>query len=334
VRLLQRLNGTAEYELHAEAPLILNPDIERPLKGLQVLFAHNLSCLSPDAALFTSALRAYLPWLRKGLQVLFARRLTSLAPAAARLTAALRAYHPWLLHARCEIDCTNPDAPFGLAGWDDHVIKVVGFTQPLPMDVTARCVKPAHYAPEYKRLALAHQAHVQLYYAGFASSPLEQYVALAVVAGALATCGAVGVLNENARTSMPGEILAARDYVGDRLELLRTLPITTLYAGFVKYEVGQAAGLWMRTHGCELLGLPDLAFLASAHHEGERVFELFASVLNHLLITRERLAEGDTLQLGVDWNLRARRPWLLEAFLENDGDLLVLETIMPSEINQ
>src|SRR5205807_10224723 len=235
VRLLQRLLGDGDTDAQAETPLVLNPNVERPLKGLQVLFPRKLRGLSPD---------------RK------------------RLIDALRAFHPWLQHARCEIDCTNPDARFGLAGWDDHVIKVVGFAQPLPADVAARCVRPAHYAADYKKDALAHQAHVQLYYAGFAASPLEQYVALAAVAGALSSFGAVAVLNENARTSLPADVLAARDYAGDRLELLRTLPIPTLYAGFTKVEVASMPGVWMRTHGGALLGLPDLALHAAGHGQG------------------------------------------------------------------
>jgi hypothetical protein len=297
---LLNLFDPPDEELYAQAPLALNPDVPRPLKGLQVLFDRRLDGLTPDSK---------------------------------RLTAALKAYHPWLLYARCEMNCSNRDAPFGLAGWDDHVIKVVGFTQALPSDVTARCVRPAHYAPEYKREALAHQAHVQLYYAGFASSSLEQYVALAVVAAALCACGAVGVLNENARTSMPGAILAARDFAGDRLQMLRALPIPALYAGFVKHEIAGVSGVWMRTHGCELLGLPDLAFLASGHRDGERVFELFSAVLNHLLVTRDRLTDGDTMQLAGEWYLRARRPGSVESYLENDSELLILETIGPNAIN-
>jgi hypothetical protein len=300
VRLLQRfLAQIDDDDAHAQAPLVLNPYIQRPLKGLQVLFA---------------------------------RKLSGLSPTAARLTEALRAYHPWLLYARCEIDCANPDAPFGLAGWDDHVIKIVGFSSPLPKDATSRCVRPAHYAPEYKTDALTHKAHVQLYYAGFAAAPLEQYVALAAVAGALAACGAVAVLNENARTSLPGDVLAARDYTGDRLELLRSLPIPTLYAGFVKHEVASTPGVWMRTHGCELLGLPDLAFLAPGHHLGEKVFDLFSSILNHLLVARETLGDGHTMQLGNAWYLRARLPNPRESYLENESELLVLETIDPSAI--
>ena len=300
VPLLQRLFSPTVEESSAEAPLVLNPAIERPLKGLQVLFPRRIEGLSPDPS---------------------------------RLTKALRAYHPWLLHARCEIDLTNPEAPFGLVGWDDHVVKVVGFSVPLPRDGTWRCLWPAHYGLEYKREALAHRAHVQLYYAGFAASPLEQYVALAVVAGALARCGAIAVLNENARTSLPADVLAARDFAGDRLEMLRALPIPTFYAGFVKHEVAGTPGVWMRTHGCALLGLPDLAFLAAGHHQGERVFDLFASVLNHLLATRETLGDGHTLQLGSEWFLRARLPSARESYLENEDELLVLDTIEPSTVD-
>lgn len=298
--LLQRLLAGSDSDASSNTPLVLNPNIERPLKGLQVLFP---------------------------------RKLRGLGPERVRLTAALRAFHPWLQHARCEINCTDPDEPFGVAGWDDHVIKLVGFSRPLPADVTARCVRPAHYAPEYKKQALGHQAHVQLYYAGFAAAPLEQYVALAAVAGALSGFGAVAVLNENARTSLPADVLAAREYAGDRLELLRTLPIPTLYAGFLKLEVASMLGVWMRTHGCSLLGLPDLALLAAGHSQGERVFDLFACVLNHLLITKETLGDGHTLQLGKDWYLRARLPTAQEAFLECESELLVLETIDASPIN-
>jgi hypothetical protein len=301
VRLLHYFLGEPDDAAATETPLLLNPGVERPLKSLQVLFPHGPGGLGRE------------PW---------------------RFRAALRNYHPWLLHARCEIDCTNPDAPFGLAGWDDHVIKLVGFASPLGADITARCVRSAHYAPDYKALALRHRAHVLLYYAGYATSPLEQYAALAAVAGALGSCGAVAVLNENAQTSLPADVLAARDFAGDRLELLRTLPIPTLYAGFLKYEIAGSSGVWMRTQGCSLMGLPDLAFLASGHHEGERVFDLFASVLNYLLVARAKLGAGHTMQLGNDWCLRVREPGQGESFLESAGELFVLETIGASAINQ
>lgn len=62
---------------------------------------------------------------------------------------------------------------------------------------------PAHYPAEVKEQVRGHVSHVLLYYAGFETDPLEQYVALAAVAGALAGLQAVAVLNEDAHTSLP-----------------------------------------------------------------------------------------------------------------------------------
>jgi hypothetical protein len=56
-------------------------------------------------------------------------------------------------------------------------------------------------------------------------------------------------------------------------------------------------------------------------------------VLNHLLAARETLGDGHTLQLGNEWFLRSRHPNAHETYLENESELLVLETIEPSAIN-
>jgi hypothetical protein len=297
----ERFFGLEEATTAEEAPLALNAAVRRPLKGLQVLFPH---------------------------------RLNSGVLSSQALTKALRAYHPWLSHARCEIANAGPhsSAPYGLAGWDEHVIKLVGFATPLAADVTTRCVRPAHYDTDFKSRTLAHRTHVQLYYGGYCTNPLEQYVALAVVAGAIAGWHAVAVLNENALTSLPAEVLAAHDFAGDRLEMLRALPIPTLYAGFHKVQVVDAQGLWMRTQGAPLLGVQDLAFRSAGHQEGEKVFSLFSCVLHYLLHSGAVFGPGHTLQLGNELFLRARAPDS-EPFLENEGDLLVLEAIPPSEIN-
>ena len=58
-----------------------------------------------------------------------------LAIAEDTLTAALRAYHPSMGQARAEI---APDMPefLGLAGWDQHVVRMVGFNAPYPKDLS------------------------------------------------------------------------------------------------------------------------------------------------------------------------------------------------------
>jgi hypothetical protein len=299
VGLLDLFLGSSRDEPEPDGSLRLNPDIDRPLKCLQILYPFPLAGLRIDPQ---------------------------------RVVRGLRAYHPWLAGARCELALAS-DAPFGLAGWDDHVMKLVGFSQPLSVEAVERCVRPAHYAAELRMLARKHQSHIQLYYAGFHKSPLEQYVALAALAGVLSAWGAIVVLNENAQTSVPAEVLTAAQFLGDRLELLRTLPLATLYMGFVKMELAGCDGVWMRTHGGALMGLPDLAYCADGHQQGALVFDLFASTLNYLLTAGEQFEIGHTMQFGSELYFRIRAPEANEEFLEREGGLFVLERIKPHEID-
>ena len=166
------------------------------------------------------------------LQVLFAEPL---AITEAALADALRAYHPTMAKARAEI---APDMPefLGMAGWDKHVVRLVGFNAPYPKDALETCVAPSHYPAAMKDEVRAHASHIILYYAGFETDPLEQYVALAAVAGALTGFKALAVLNEHAHTSLPAGVFAAESLGEESMDLLRTLPLNMLYCGFVKYE--------------------------------------------------------------------------------------------------
>jgi hypothetical protein len=280
-------------------PLVANPDIKQPL-SLQVLFPTPVDW-NPE-----------------------------------RITQALRGHHRGLSGARCELEAgvaANGQA-FGLAGWGEHVVRLVGFNAPMPADAVESCVAPSHYPQELKDRVRAHRAHLLLYYVGRDASPLEHYVALATVAGALAKLGGLVVLNETAHTSFPLAALAPEPGDGDLLELLRTLPLCILYCGFVKHEVEGVAGVWMRTYGCPSLGLPDFAAHASGHHEGQRYFELFENVLGYLRRSGARLAAGHTMQVGENEHLRARAPNSQEAFLQSAGELLVLELIRSDQINR
>jgi len=265
------------------------------------------------------------------LQVLFAEPF-QLDPAA--LTQTLQSYHPSLSGATFELDpgLTEKGTPLGLVGWGEHVVQVVGFDVPMPEQVLELCVQPAHYGAELKAAARAHKAHVLLYYGGLATDPLERYVALAVVAGVLATHGALVVLNEAGHTSFPAEALTASE--GDMLEQLRTFPILALYCGFVKYDVEGVKGVWMRTYGGQVMGLPDLATLAEGHHRGQAIFELFSNIYNYLRSSGTRFAAGHTMQVGADLFLRLRSPTSEEYFLDSPGELFVAEMISADEINR
>lgn len=267
------------------------------------------------------------------LQLLFEGRLRL---DSNEVTAAMRSYHKSMANGRCEIDpeLSEEGKVFGLAGWGKHVVKLVGFDSPMPAEAVESCVAPSHYPQELKDHARSHDGHVLLFYAGYEPSPHEQYVALAALAGALSHFGAIVVLNESALTSFPAAALSSSEVDGDIIELLRHLPLAILYCGFVKYEVEGTSGVWMRTYGGHLLGLPDFAAYASGHDEGQRYFDIFENILVYLRDSGATLAAGHTMQVGDDEFLRCRERTDDEYFLESDGELLVTEIIGPDEINQ
>lgn len=277
------------------AALLANPDIAQPL-SLQVLFAEPL------------------------------------AITEAALADALRAYHPTMAKARAEI---APDMPefLGMAGWDKHVVRLVGFNAPYPKDALETCVAPSHYPAAMKDEVRAHASHIILYYAGFETDPLEQYVALAAVAGALTGFKALAVLNEHAHTSLPAGVFAAESLGGESMDLLRTLPLNMLYCGFVKYEVEGVQGVWMRTYGGDAFGLPDFAVLAAGHDEGEVYSTTFNNIMSYMLESGAELAAGHTMQIGEDAYMKLREPAKEEYFLDGPGQVLVAEIISADQIN-
>jgi len=263
------------------------------------------------------------------LQVLFA---APLAISEAALTDALRAYHPTMQQARAEI---APDMPefLGMVGWDKHVVRLVGFNAPYPKDALETCVAPSHYPATVKDEVRAHVSHIILYYAGFETDPLEQYVAMAAVAGALANFKALAVLNEHAHTSLPAGVFADESLGDESMDLLRTLPLNMLYCGFVKYEVEGVQGVWMRTYGGDAFGLPDFAALATGHDEGEMYSTMFNNIMGYMLESGAELAAGHTMQIGEDAYMKLREPAKEEYYLDGPGQVLVAEIISADQIN-
>jgi hypothetical protein len=262
---------------------------------------------------------------------------------AEAVTKALRDYSPELKEATAELvrvpapppvpgGTAGPPGLIGLVAWGKHVVKVVGFDAPMPASVLDRTVRISHYDPELKEAAYRHAAHVLLFYAGYESDVLEQHVALAATAAALAHLGANVVINEVAHTSVPAPaLLPHEEDGGDTLRSMRGLPLPFLYAGFVKVEIDGEPGLWMRTYGCHAFGLPDLAVWAEGHDHGTATFNLFANMLAYLRESGQTFLPGDTLQAGEGRSLRLREPKPHEWFLESEGRLLVAEPVNPDE---
>jgi len=78
------------------------------------------------------------------LTVLFSGRLAIDTDA---LTRNLRAYHRSMRGASVEL-APEIETPFGLVGWNKHVVKMVGFNG--PMVTVESCVAPSHYPEEVK----------------------------------------------------------------------------------------------------------------------------------------------------------------------------------------
>lgn len=244
---------------------------------------------------------------------------------------ALRGFDPSLADARFEVDPhagSVMGAEVGAARWGKHVVQAVAFGTQMPAPMVERCVAPAHYGAELKAQARAHVSHVVLFYVGEEKDPLEQYVALGLVAVALAKEGALVVLNESAHTSFPAQPLIPEEGE-DLLELLRTMPLTALYVGFVKLEVPGEQGVWMRTYGAKKMGLPDLAWHARSHDEAHGTFELFSGLLEYLRASGARFADGHTAE-WQERHVRIRAPSRGERkFLDSPGQLFVLEPREP-----
>jgi hypothetical protein len=267
-------------------------------------------------------------------QLLFMRPIDLDADA---LTLALRSFHPSLDKAQAELLPVSlqeapegqQDSVIGLAGWEKHVVKLVGFASKIPDSVFENCVHDAAYSDKLKEDAKSHQSHILLYYAGYETDPLEQYVAMTVVAIALARFGGFGailLLNEAARTSFPAEALLVKEPNMDALEALRQLPIPLLYGGFNRFRLAESPGVWMRTFGNVLLNLPDLAFLADSLERSSEVFDLFANLLSYLRESGKRFSPGDTVQVDDETCLCLRAPTEAEWYLQSDGEMLVLFT--------
>lgn len=257
------------------------------------------------------------------------------------LTLALR-YHTELANAAVEL-LTLPSQPtfsnnspvnMGLIGWGRHAIKLVGFNSPLEARRVRSCVQPSHYQAELKEAAYRHKAHVILHYAGYEEDTHEQHVALAVVAGALAQFGAIVVMNETAHISIPIMVLEPHEEdQGDTLHAIRTLPLPLIYAGFVLFEVEGEPGVWMRTHGCHALRLPDLAIRAEGHNQAPSTLELFGNMLGYLRKNGKKFVPGDTMGVGENQFFRIRARTTEEWFLESAGEMLVVEQVDPAEVN-
>lgn len=245
------------------------------------------------------------------------------------VTAFLR---PHLPDATCELapappGVVNADGPpatvVGLVTFGEHTIKLIHFDAPMPYGPVEACVGPAMIPPPMKVDSKQHKSHTLLYHTGGGADPLERFVALCAVAGALARFDAIVVMNEEARAAVPAFDLIPDDGE-DALNTYRTLPIPYLLGGFLKMDAGDG-GPWVRTFANHRLNLPNLARHLTGHDQTGATFQLFAGMLGYLRVMGETFTAGDTIDLGDGPKLHLRESTEAEWWLDSVGPLLVVE---------
>lgn len=143
------------------------------------------------------------------LQVLVSRRLALDEQGLGR---ALHAYDVGMEGVRVVDFTCDPGsgALWTLVCFGPHVVRLVGLDAPMPAAAVDATLGPAHLPPELEARARTHESHVLLAYAGYAEDPVEQWVALAAVAGALVVCAdALVVMNADAPAALPARLLAS-----------------------------------------------------------------------------------------------------------------------------
>ena len=213
---------------------------------------------------------------------------------------------------------------FALVSWGKHVVKLIGFNAPFPADVLETCVAPAHYSQDIKDQIRKNDSHVILYYKGNDEDVLEQYLALSRLAACFDEFNALAVINENAHSSLPTNVLS--DLLSDEnsaKSLCDCLPL--FFCGFVKYILEDAKGVWMRTYNADAFGMPDFAVLANNHDEGSYYFDMFGNILSYLRQSGATMNPGDTMEIGDNKMLSLRAPQKDEYFLKDKGNVLVVE---------
>lgn len=264
-----------------------------------------------------------------GLQVLYA---AAFEIEETDFTRQLRAYDKSLQAATLSLTNAGEGSSLGIISWGDHVVQAVTFGFPMPQEPVEATIQPAHYDQETKAMARAHKAHSLLFYRGQAQNVSEQYLALALVAGTLCGQGGIAVLNERARTSLPSRLFTREDG-SSRLELFRGLPPLILFGGFVKYELEGQSGVWMRTHGLEAWGLPELATHVEGHDRGSEIFDIFSDVASYMIAKGPILCAGHTMQVGEDIYMKLRDPSTAEAAMGKPDEVLIAEFIRSDEAN-
>src|SRR5687767_5605080 len=161
----------------------------------------------------------------------------------------------------CYVDVSRMASSALIAGtinFDIHRVVLLAMPVPVSKEALARTVEISPMPEEARVAMMDHRAAVRLLYLGDSASPIEQLIAIYIVAGALMEMGGLGLLNERAALALPAPL--AHEYLAQLVG--GPLPIQ-LWVGAVSFRLAEGVGVSepryaIRTYGMEQMHLPDL----------------------------------------------------------------------------
>jgi hypothetical protein len=220
---------------------------------------------------------------------------------------------------------TEGSESMAYATFGPHRFLLVGFSSPLPKQVQQQTIHLSNWPDQAKQAMYSHQAHLICFYESGSDDPNEQLLALYKVATTFKFQGLLGVTDEIAMTANPVEFVE---------ELFMTLPLEALlsdqqlpyvaWVGVIKL-IKPDGMVWWVSRGHQRFGVPDLAHLAP-FGQGERVTEMFSSMLKYMYFYQARIEPGHTAELG-QMQLKFDAPYEYQEYIQTPTNTALVMTI-------
>jgi Domain of unknown function (DUF4261) len=225
-----------------------------------------------------------------------------------------------------DIQVNSTDVFRAFLEFEDHKFQLVGLSVSVPISVMNFTIGVSNWVEQEKILLLEHKAHVICYYEGTNSSTTEQIIALYKVAYSFYDCGLLGILDEDAWTCTPRNVIA-NQVTPEMLSLCRESMPLGFWSGFVKMFKDDE-NTWFCTKGYHRFGIHDFAYLGKIS-EADFAFNLFANLFHYAYSTRAKLEAGNTAQFSEDMFVRFNNIYEYNEYLDSPLGTLIVEKIKP-----
>jgi len=247
-----------------------------------------------------------------------------------QLENAISQIEPLRKSLKIDIQVEEKDILHALLEFDDHKIKLVGFSAPVPSSTIEHTIPVSNWKQEDKLPLSNHKTHIICYYEGNNPKPTERLIALYKIAFAFSNYGLLGILDEDAWNCMPTWMIKEQ-MKPDMLQSCRENIPLGIWTGFVKLFKSKD-DVWYCTKGYYRFGVKDLAYLGKSS-DAKSAYDMFGNLFEYMLGSSP-VKTGDTAQVSETEYIRFREVYEYDDYLNSPLETLVLEKIKVSEINK